>query len=54
MGRYTNYSNENQASQDPPYEFQATEEIEEESVIPHPEIDFDINHKTPIEKVEEP
>ena len=41
-------SNKNQAPQDTPHEFQATEETEGGAVIIYPKIDLDINHKTPI------
>ena len=42
--RNADYSNKNQAPQDPPHKFQSTEEAEEGPVITDPNIDPDINH----------
>ena len=44
----------NQAPQDPPHKFQATEEAEEEPVITYPNIGLNINHETPIEQIQAP
>ena len=47
MDRDATDSNEKQDLKDPPHKFQATEETEEDPVIPDPIIDLGINNKTP-------
>ena len=49
VDRDTDDSNENQVPQKPTHKFQATEETEEEPIIPDPKFDLNINQKTPIE-----
>ena len=42
----------NQAQQDPPHKFQATEDAGEDIVIPYTTIDLNINHVTPTEQIQ--
>ena len=44
----------NQAPKDPTCEFQATEEVEEDPVIPYTNIGLDNNHETPTKQVQAP
>ena len=52
--RYSADSNKKQAQQDLPHDLQATEEADEEPVIPYPKIHLNINHETPKEQVQTP
>ena len=45
-------TNKNQAPQKPSQNLQATEEAEEDPVITYNNIELDINHETPTEKVQ--
>ena len=51
MDRDADDRKKNQVPQEPPHEFQATEETEEETFTSYPKIDLNINHKTPTEQV---
>ena len=47
-------NNGNNSLQDPTHKFQATEKAEEEPIIPDPNIDLEINHKTNTEQLQAP
>ena len=54
MDRDADDINKNKAPQDPPREFQATEEAEQDPVILYPNIFLGVNHETPTEQVQVP
>ena len=54
MDRDAADSNKNQAPHNPTHEFHSTEESEEETVIPDPEIDLGINYEALKEYVQAP
>ena len=52
VDRYAYDINRNQAPQDPPHQFQSTQDAEDDIVVPDPNIDLGINHETHTEQVQ--